>query len=183
MDFVYYPRKSAQAAAFLVQLNHRPLSVLSLIKLLYLADRQCLISRGRPITGDKLVSMPHGPVLSRIYDQIKMDQEEGQDQPWYEYLTERQGNEIGLRDQNPVFNELSDFERGILAKTFNDYAHLGAWGLRNITHALPEYQDPEGSSLPIDPVTILSNAGWTEEDIQEALMDAREEVFLQRVAC
>jgi len=182
MEFVFNPRKAAQAAAYLVRLNRGTISVLSLIKLLYLADRKCLIGRGRPITGDKMVCMPHGPVLSRIYDEIKMGQVEDQAQPWYEYLTERQGNEIALRDADPPTKELSEFEREVLTETYRQYAHLGPWGLRRITHALPEYEDPQGSSLPIDPLTILRHEGWTEAEIQEALMDAREEVFLNLVA-
>lgn len=183
MQFSYNPRKAAQAAAYLVQLNKGNMSVLALIKLLYLADRKCLVTRGRPITGDAMVSMPHGPVLSRIYDEIKMGQIDGADQPWYDYLTERQGNEVALRGQNPDLDELSAFERDLLTETFGQYAHLGAWGLREITHSLPEYVDPNGSSLPIDPVVILKEEGWTEDEIQEALMEAREERFLHSVAC
>jgi uncharacterized phage-associated protein len=181
MQFVYDPRKAAQAAAYLVRLSGGTISVLALIKLLYLADRKCLVSRGRPITGDKMVSMPHGPVLSRIYDEIKLGQQEGQLQPWYEYLKERQGNEITLRNGHAPVSELSEFERQVLTSTHNEYAHLGPYGLRRLTHALPEYEDPQGSSLPIDPIAILREEGWTTEEIQEALMDAREEVFLQRV--
>jgi hypothetical protein len=127
-----------------------------------------------------MVSMPHGPVLSRIYDEIKLGQLEAQEQPWYEYLTERQGNEIALRMDAPA-DELSEFERQVLQHTHGEYAHLGPFGLRRLTHALPEYEDPQGSSRPIDPITILKEEGWVEEEIQEALMDAREEVFLQRV--
>ena len=181
MEFVYNPRKAAQAAAFLVQLNKRPISTLSLIKLLYLADRKALATRGRPITGDRMVSMPHGPVLSMIYDEIKLGNIEGLNQPWYEYLAERQGNEIALIKTNFPVGELSQFERDILADTFAQYAHLGPAGLRQLTHALPEYEDPQGSSLPIEPLTILKEQGWSETEIQEALMDSRQEVFLQRI--
>lgn len=181
MQFVYNPRKAAQAAAYLVKLSGGGISVLALIKLLYLADRKCLVSRGRPITGDKMVSMPHGPVLSRIYDEIKLGAQEGQDQPWYEYLTERLGNEIALKAGVAPTQELSEFERNILDQIHAEYAHLGPSGLRRLTHALPEYEDPQGSSRPIDPVIILREAGWTDEEIAETMMDAREEVFLQRV--
>jgi uncharacterized phage-associated protein len=182
MQFVYNPRKAAQAATFLVNLSGGSISVLALMKLLYLADRKCLVSRGRPITGDRMVNMPHGPVLSRIYDEIKLGKQEGEPQPWYECLAERQGNEVGLKNgAAPCVDELSDFERQALTNTHGDYAHLGPAGLRKLTHALPEYEDPQGSSLPIDPVFILREEGWTAQEIQEALMDARQEVFLHRV--
>lgn len=181
MNFVYNPRKAAQAAAFIVRLNNRPISVLALLKLLYLADRKALTLRGRPITGDRMVSMPHGPVLSMIYDEIKLGDIEGFDQPWYEYLTERQGNEIALANGEAPVDQLSQFEREVLQDTFAQYAHLGPTGLWKLTHSLPEYRDPQGSSLPIDPLTILREQGWAEGEIQEALMSAREEVFLQRI--
>jgi uncharacterized phage-associated protein len=183
LQFVYKPRKAAQAAAHLVRLGGGKLSVLALMKLLYLADRKCLAMRGSPITGDRMVSMPHGPVLSRIYDEIQWGPNEKQLQPWYEYLTERQGNDVSLRGPNPPATELSEFERTVLEGVFREYAHLGAWGLRKVTHELPEYVDPQGSSLPIDPAIILREEGWSEEDIQDAAMTAREEVFLHKVAC
>jgi hypothetical protein len=43
---------------------------------------------------------------------------------------------------------------------------------------LPEYRDPQGSSLPIDPSTILREEGWSEEEIEEARISAREEIIL-----
>jgi uncharacterized phage-associated protein len=181
MEFPYNPRKAAQAAAYLVRLNGGLISVLSLIKLLYLADRKALSRRGRPITGDRFVSMPHGPVLSRIYDEIQWGERPGQDQLWYQYLTERQGHNVGLRQANLAVDELSEFERQVLEETHQEYGRFGPWQLREITHNLPEYQDPAGSSLPIDPVIILREAGWSDEDIQEALMSSREERFLRQV--
>jgi hypothetical protein len=35
-------------------------------KLLYLADRESLKKTGRPITGDRVVAMEHGPVLRSV---------------------------------------------------------------------------------------------------------------------
>lgn len=182
LSFAYNRRKAAQAAAFLASLHGGHINVLALIKLLYLADRKALALRGRPITGDKMVSMPHGPVLSRIYDQIKCgDQDETEGQAWFEYLTERQNREISVREPNPPLDELSEFERTILLEIHTEYAHLSPSQLRGITHELPEYQDPEGSSLPIDPATILRAEGWDDEDIREAAMSAREETFFNKI--
>jgi hypothetical protein len=36
-----------------------------LLKLLYIAEKESLIETGHPITGDRLVAMPHGPALSQ----------------------------------------------------------------------------------------------------------------------
>lgn len=72
MRWIYNPLKAAQAAAHLLQLHHGSMNVMVLVKLLYLADRQALVESGYPITCAAMVSMPHGPVLSQIYDAIKL---------------------------------------------------------------------------------------------------------------
>jgi uncharacterized phage-associated protein len=181
MKFLYHPRKAAQAAAFLVSKKGGQMSVFALIKILYLSDRKVLSLRGRPITGDAMVSMPHGPVLSRIYDSIKSGADENQSQTWHEYLTERDNHNVSLRVQDPPTDELSQFERDILADTLSQYGHFTFAELRDITHRLPEYVDPQGSSLQIDPVKILMEEGWSKEEIQEAIMSAREEKVLREV--
>ena len=53
------------------QIHNTPLDTIVLIKLLYLADRKALLESGYTITGDGMVSMPLGPVLSTIYDWIQ----------------------------------------------------------------------------------------------------------------
>jgi uncharacterized phage-associated protein len=176
MQFLYNPRKAAQAAAYLVELNGGQMNVISLIKILYLSDRKALVRRGQPITGDRMVSMPHGPVLSQIYDLIKTG--EDQQQPWYEYLTERNADTVSLRQEKAATDELSEYEREVLAAEFEQYRGLSFGELKTLTHGLPEYQDPNGSSLPIDPATILREEGWSEEDIQEVRASAREAVYL-----
>jgi uncharacterized phage-associated protein len=181
MEFLYNAKKAAQAAAYLVSLRGGQMDMFALVKILYLSDRKSLAMRGRPITGDAMVSMPHGPVLSRIYDGIKVP-EEFREEPWSEYLAERDGTKVSLRNPNPPSEELSQFEREILRETLEQYGHFGFAELKNFTHALPEYRDPKGSSLPIDPETILRNEGWTDEEIQDALMNAREELFFSRIA-
>ncbi|HSZ59207.1 MAG TPA: Panacea domain-containing protein [Tepidisphaeraceae bacterium] len=66
------PFKVTQAAAVLLKTEaNRSMSRLRLLKLLYIADREALKERARPITGDRPVAMDHGPVLSHTYDLIK----------------------------------------------------------------------------------------------------------------
>ena len=61
-------RKVAQAAAWFVSRSGGAINILKLMKLLYLADRQALASFARSISGDRMVSMPHGPVLSQTLE-------------------------------------------------------------------------------------------------------------------
>jgi uncharacterized phage-associated protein len=178
MKFPFNPLKAAQAAAYLVRLHGGQMDGYALIKILYLADRKSLAERGRPITGDAMVSMPLGPVLSRIYDEVKSPAEI-QNQFWKDYLAERDGNQVSLRQRDFSTTELSQYEREALEAVYQEYHHLSFGDLKELTHSLPEYTDPQGSSLPIDPVVILKEMGWSDEEIQDARMSANEERFLR----
>ena len=169
MKFLYNQVKAVQAAAYMVRLHGGHMDVLVLIKLLYLADRKALIDSGYPITGDSMVSMPHGPVLCGIYDSIKWN-----DSPWCDYITERSHDEVSLRIQEPDTGELSDYEAKVLETIHEHYGHMGPWDLRRLTHELPEYEDPHGSSYPIEPADILRHAGKSDHEIEILTREAEE---------
>ena len=67
---LFNERKAAQAAAYLLCKAGGSLNVLKLVKLMYLAERESLRRYGETITGDALVSMRNGPVLSATLDHI-----------------------------------------------------------------------------------------------------------------
>jgi uncharacterized phage-associated protein len=177
MKFLYNPRKAAQAAAYLVRLGGGQMDLYALIKILYLSDRKALSQRGRPITGDAMVSMPYGPILSRIYDDSKSP-EAIQSEFWRDCFAACENNMVSLRPPDPPTDELSQYERDLLKDVLETYGHYDFSQLRRIVDQLPEYRDPQGSSLPIDPVTILREEGWSDEEIEEARMSAREELIL-----
>lgn len=180
MKFAYNPRKAAQAAAYMVRINGGRMDGYGLIKLLYLADRKSLGDRGRPITTDSMVSMPLGPVLSRIYDELKAPAEI-QNEFWRDYLTERESNRVSLRRDDVTLDALSEYERKTIEGVRDEYGGLAFTDLKDLTHSLPEYTDPCGSSVPIDPTIILKEAGWNDEEIQDARMSANEELFLRTI--
>src|SRR5260221_5786815 len=61
IKFSFNERKAVQAAGRLVANAGGEINYLALMKLLYLIDREALIRFGKPITGDKVVAMKHGP--------------------------------------------------------------------------------------------------------------------------
>lgn len=154
------------------------MNLMALLKLLYLADRTALIETGYTITGDRMVSMPHGPVLSRIYDLAKWG---GTDDPWYEYITERTNYDVALAKPQPETDELSDYEIAVLRSTYEMYGSLDRFELRDLTHTLPEWTDPEGSSCPIDPVVILRSEGKSDAEIERLSRVAEEMYFLAQL--
>ncbi len=70
MDFRFDFEKTLQASALILGLHGGRMESIRLLKLLYIADRELLAEAGRPITGDLVVAMKHGPVLSAVYDII-----------------------------------------------------------------------------------------------------------------
>lgn len=162
MQFVFNERKAGQAAAWLLRRHDGVMPYLSLIKLLYLADRRALIETGYPITGDRPVSMPHGPVLSRVYDLVKG----ANSTAWHEFVTPPDGWDVRVAGCEEI-GKLSEYETDILDEVDEKFGSLHRWELRNLTHALPEWQDPRGSSVEIDPAVVLRAEGVSEEDIKE----------------
>lgn len=164
--------RTTQAAARLLQLHGGRMNHMKLVKLLYLADREALLRWGRPITFDWYVSMPHGPVLSRTLDLINAQPDPDHPSYWHRYISEREGYEVALCDA-PSIDQLSPAEEALLQEVFERYGRLGQWQLRDLSHGLPEWRDPEGSSVPIDLRDILRAGGLTDEDIA-AIEDALE---------
>ena len=171
MRFVYNPVKAAQAAAKIIKLHGGPIDTLVLMKLLYISDREALLDSGYTITGDAMVSMPHGPVLTNILDCITCNES-----PWRDYIKERQNHLLSLEIQDPNDDELSEYEIDILKRVHHQYGHLGPWQIRKLTHELPEYVDPNGSSSRIEPSDILRLAGRSQKDI-EAITGEAESLY------
>ena len=178
MRFAFNERKTAQAAAHLIQRHGGRLNYLVLIKLLYLADRRCLLEAGQPITGDWMVSMPYGPVLSRVLNLINTGTP-AKASEWYTYITEPTSYEVALARIDPDTDELSRFELRVLEEIDSAFGSLDKWELVELTHTLPEWVDPERSSLPIEPETILRAEGKSPEEIERIVHDAEEIRFLR----
>ena len=183
MRFVFDEDKAAEAAAHLLTRAGQPMTYFKLIKLLYLADREALIRSGYPITGDRMVSMPHGPVLSLVLDKVNLGKSPSIASglsPWFEYVSEPDGYNVSLKKAPPRDGALSDFEIELLGEIFDRYGHLDNWALRDLTHELPEYIDPQGSMVPIEPEVILHSAGKPDSEIQAIVDDAEAFVSLRR---
>src|SRR5437879_4780475 len=70
--FRFNLNKTIQAAAVLLEREPgERMNYMRLLKLLYLADRESLKDRGRPICGSPAFAMERGPVLGTVLDLIK----------------------------------------------------------------------------------------------------------------
>jgi hypothetical protein len=119
------------------------------LKMLYLADKKALESWGKTITGDKMVSMPKGPVLSTVHDLFKGVGEAENLDEWNSYFGETVNNKITLLKDAEI-GELSQDEIEALAGARAAVESCSPWSVADWLHkTCPEWEDPQGSSRPI----------------------------------
>lgn len=171
-------KKATEAAAFLLKMRGGKMSYLKLIKLLYLADREALSRWGFSITNDYHVSMPHGPVVSNTYNLMIDDAEKPF---WSQYISAPLGQyELQLLAECST-DKLSRAEERLLTEIFDRYGHMTRWQLRDFTHGLPEWRDPQGSSMPISVAEILQAQGLSMEDIEVITQDMKQAEKAEKV--
>ena len=163
MRFVFDERRAAQAAARLLDQHGGTMPWLKLVKLLYLADRASLVEGGWPITGDRFVSVRHGPALARVLELITDDCPAG-DSIWHGYVARKRFDAFLVGP--PDSKHLSDVDRDVLDSVFETYCCLKEWDVVARTHALPEWKDPGNTVIPIEPEDILRYAGYSEKAIE-----------------
>jgi uncharacterized phage-associated protein len=156
--------KATATAAYLLKLRGGRMSYLKLIKLLYLADREAFGRWGFGITTDRYVSMPHGPVVSNIYNLIT--EEERETPFWSRYISAPSNYEVRLIDED-IPDLLSRAEQKLLSEIFASFGTWGRWKLVEHTHTLPEWRNPNGSSIPIRVEDILQAQGASQREAVE----------------
>lgn len=182
---LFNERRTAQVAAYLLHRAGGRLPLLKLMKLMYLAERESLRVFGEPICGDKPVSMPHGPVLSKTYDLMNgwgSQDERG----WNAWIEDRSGYDLALRDASMIRSpeldllELSDGDLEILDAIWSRFGHMGKFELVEYTHSegCPEWEDPHGSSRPIPPGRLLKALGYDGDALRSIMQHLDEQARL-----
>jgi len=158
MPFRFNLAKAVQAAGVLVREEpSRRISRMRLLKLLYIADRESIRETGEPITGDRVVAMQHGPVLSQVYDCIKG---ECPRLPEWEEFFQSKGRDVEMVKPVPV-DELSRYEIETLQKVSRERQDRQDWDVAEETHRFAEWEGctPGMSSVPIPFRAILEAVG------------------------
>lgn len=164
--------KVTEAAAFILGLRGGRMHYIKLLKLLYIADRQALAEWGIPVSHDRYVSMDNGPVLSQTYNLIK----EG-GRFWSDYISAPFGDyEVRLiTEQPPKPKKMSRAEEDLLNRIFAEYGHKNRWDLVDYAHTFPEWEDPHGSSIPIQLEQVLEALDESAEDIRAIVAELEQE--------
>ena len=157
--------KAAEAAVFFLE-KQGTMGRFRLIKLLYLADRESIQLHGYPICGGTYSSMPHGPVISNVYDLIDERRAWTQSDGAWERFVRNDGKRCcavaGISGE-----VLSRADLQVLEQVNAEFKEFSDPQLYDYVHTqLPEYEDPSGASAPIPPKRILRELGVDLEGIK-----------------
>jgi uncharacterized phage-associated protein len=174
-------QKVAQMAAFFLYRRGGTMSYLKLMKLLYLSDREAIARFNRPISDDNMVSMEHGPVLSRTLDLIKQKVPSVEWSHWvtppaHTYDVSLKRNVSDWDD----LDELSNADLEVLEAVWKKFGHMNRSQLRDYTHEhLPEWKNPGRSSHPIEPAVLFRALGRQAELASDQARELQERKTLR----
>ena len=180
---MFNQRKVAQMAAFLVDRGRSRMNYLKLMKLLYLADRESMKRYGEPISGDRYVSMDHGPALSQTLNLIN-GAIEFEERGWNHWIADKADYEVSLRRKvsRDALDELSDADLEVLDIIYGKFGRMDQWKLRDYTHRYClEWKDPEGSSIPIEYVDIFKALGRSPAEAKKLAARIEQEHRIDRL--
>ena len=146
--------KTIQAVCLLSKaMGKDRLEYISILKLLYIADRESWAERGAPITGDVPVAMKNGPVLSAVYSLVNLEREE--DLPlWLRFLY-REDYDLEMK-ADPGTDRLSRYEVRKLTEVAERNVGLSWRELVALTHGFEEWRknDPRQEGLKMLPIPL-----------------------------
>jgi uncharacterized phage-associated protein len=181
LRFTFDNRKATQAAAFILQhAGRQGVSKGHLVKMLYAADRRQLKRIGKPITGDRLAAMEHGPVLSKILDYVDGDVV---DFYWSRYISKADSETHRVHLLTPVSTDLLTANEKESLKTAYDFFKDKSWDeVRSYCHEnFKEWHDPHGTSIPIAYEDVLMAARKSPDFIEELRSQQAERALLKKI--
>ena len=182
IKFKFNERKAVQAAGHLITQCGGEMNYMALIKLLYLIDRESLLRFGRPVTGDAVVAMKRGPVLSAIFDRVSQKKQHLPKSAWHNFIPRPAPYVYTVRFSGlPDTGALSEAEVALVDEIFAKYRNLSEDELVDLTHQLPEWSDPGKSSKPIPFEAILRAGKVREADIRAIRREAAADDYLESV--
>jgi uncharacterized phage-associated protein len=179
--FHFNERKAVQAAGRLITQSGGEMNYMALLKLLYLIDREALLRWGRPVTGDRVVAMKRGPVLSRIFDLVSQKKQDSPNSSWHNLIPRPAPYVYTVRFSGlPETAALSEAELALIDEVFARHREESEDELVDFTHNLPEWSDPDRTSVSIPFETILKAGKKSADEIEAIAQEAAADYFLDR---
>lgn len=182
IQFKFDERKAVQAAGRLINQSGGEMNYMALIKLLYLVDRAALLRWGKTVTGDSLVAMKCGMVLSNVFDRVSQKKQSLPNTPWHQVIPRPAPYVYTVRFSGlPDTSALSEAEVALIDETFAAHRHMDENDLVELTHQLPEWQDPGKSSQRVSYEEILAKAKKSPEEISGVAEESQADIALANI--
>jgi len=170
----YRTDKAIQIATLLLQKEGGTINYTKLIKLMYVIERESILRWGSPTIGDDCYSLPNGPILSHTLDCINGTTYLSHvDKVWDQYIVKVGKYDVTLQ-KRPELNCLSRAELRLVDEIYEKLGNKSYQELIDWSHDpknVPEWEDPEGSRLPISIKTILEKGGYSPEEVEQTLAE------------
>lgn len=169
----------------------RDLTKLKAAKLLFFADKAHLLRYGRPILGDRYVSMDHGPVPSAALDLMNrlIAPDEVKDAVREELSTKLSVQRLPFSKNHPfrakvhgeaVYQHLLQTEREVLDEVISTYGRKSVGELIDLTHREPAWlvsdgTRPAGSCAPMPYELFFEGEHTAEAAALREFADAQQE--------
>ncbi|MBN8691204.1 MAG: SocA family protein [Armatimonadetes bacterium] len=163
--------------AFFLQKGGGEMNDIKLAKLQYLAERASLITLAERLTGDDLVSLEHGPCLSRT---VNLETQKTPNANWRRHFGFRphspaQGtdNTVTLEKGMDIHEVLSEAEIEILEALWRKFGKMDKWAIKRWCHNnCKEYKEVGAdNSAPIQLIDVLLAEGWDQPKAEAHLRD------------
>lgn len=166
ISYTFDIRQATEAMVYLLSLNSGKMNYMKAIKILYLSDRKSLLNGHDSITTDSYKSLNFGPVTDCIYDCIK----HGSSDLWNTYI-EKQGYNI-VQIDDIEYEMLSIADRETIQHVNDEFRDLNQFELADYCHEnLPEWENPYGSSIPINIESIIES-GISSPDQRKSVLES-----------
>lgn len=151
---MFVSEKATDIMVYLLEKEAGAMSDQKLMRLVYLAERECLLSWGEPLTGDDLVSTPEGPALAHIQKRLCSGSK--------------------ACPQAPLLGYLSRAEMALLDRVYERYHSLSDEEIQEKS-LYPEWEAPAGEVAPIALKSLLMTHEKSEAQA-EAIIEWVDEV-------
>jgi uncharacterized phage-associated protein len=164
--------KVTQMSAYFLNRIGGKMAYLKLMKLLYLCDRHSMAKYGDTMSGDRLVSMRYGPVLSGTLELFQSGScPLFEEHAWDDWIQSEPDYALSLKRpiQREDLDELSDRDIQVLESVCDAFGHMDKWDLVEYTHTHCHEWQETTSVIPITAESIFKALGKTGEELSSLL--------------
>lgn len=181
--FLFDPYKFVNVVAYLAG-RCTEATKMKISKLLYYADKEHLLTYGRPIIGDRYVKMEYGPVPSMAYSLMKHDDRaSADDQALFDERIAINGMKLSVTVA-PDLRYLSETDLEVLDLVIARYGDMTPATLSTLSHREPAWEHAQ-MNREMDYRLMFAGSGADEineivqadQEIRDALTDIELEDF------